>query len=132
MRNENAPQWIKLWIEKYCDDICLEDIHELYPDEEENELIRAVGMAFISALSYYKGRITGEEYLVYSKMNRDGKRLYKSFVKDIDQSFCDYELRVENGKKGGRPKKQDDNIINLQDAEEQRRKDFWDAKERSG
>lgn len=132
MRNESAPQWIKLWIEKYCDDICLEDIEELYPtDEEETELVIDVGKAFISALSYYKSQITGEEYRVY-KMSRDAKRLYNSFVKDIDQSFKEYEKKAEinreNGKKGGRPPKSD-KVIDLAEAEQTRKEQEEQQKE---
>lgn len=128
MRNESAPQWIKLWVEKYCDDICIEDIEELYPtDEEETELVLDVGKAFISALSYYKSQITGEEYRVY-KMSRDARRLYNSFKRDIDQSFNDYELRVENGKKGGRPPKSD-KVIDLAEAEQTRKEQEEQQKE---
>jgi hypothetical protein len=111
MRNDEAskPQWVKLWAEKYYDELCIEDIKELYPTpEEELSFLTEVGKAFVSALAYYNSYCDGESYTTY-QMDRDGRRLYKSLKRDIDQSYISYIKRVENGKKGGRPPKEDDN-----------------------
>lgn len=106
MRNtQNRPQWIKLWAEKYYDDLCIDDIKEFYPtEEEEQEFLLEVGKAFVSALSFYNAYNNPEKesYTTYA-MGKDGKRLYKSFQRDIEQSYSAYERRVENGKTGGRP-----------------------------
>ena len=106
MRNDEKkkPQWVKLWAEKYYDELCIEDIKEFYPTpEEEADFLLQVGKAFVSALGYYNAHGSGEEFITY-KMNRDGMKLYKSLKRDIDQSYIVYERRVENGKLGGRPK----------------------------
>lgn len=108
MRDEEygKPQWFKLWAEKYYDDLCIEDIHEFYPSvEEENEFLLDVGKAFVSALAYYNACTTEEESFSIYQMGLDGRKLYKSLKRDINQSYESYKRRVENGKKGGRPPK---------------------------
>lgn len=111
MRSDDfkKPQWVKLWAEKYYDDLCIDDIKEFYPTtEEETEFLKNVGMAFISALAYYNSYNADEDTFEIYRMNNDGKKLYKSLKRDIRQSYESYERRVENGKKGGRPSKDDD------------------------
>ncbi len=108
MRNDeiSRPQWVKLWAEKYYDELCIDEIKELYPtDAEECEFLMQVGKAFISALAFYNAFNEEESFCTY-QMNRDGMRLYKSLKRDITQSYLSYERRVEAGKLGGRPKKQ--------------------------
>ena len=104
----NRPQWIKLWAEKYYDELYIDDLKELYPtQDEETEYLIQVGKAFVSALAYYNNYYSDKEFDIY-QMDRDGKRLYKSLVRDIRQSYKAYEKRVEDGKKGGRPPKTDE------------------------
>ncbi len=109
--NQNRPQWIKLWVEKYYDELCIDDIEEFYPTQaEENAYLLEIGKAFVSALEFYNA-YNNPDVEAYKgfKMGKEGKRLYKSFQKDIIQSFDAYERRVADGKKGGRPHKTEEN-----------------------
>lgn len=111
MRNseQGKPQWIKLWAEKYYDELCIDEIKDFYPTAaEERSFLMEVGKAFISALSYYNSYFSDDPQYTTYNMDRDGMKLYRSLKRDIDQSYQNYMLRVENGKKGGRPSKDDE------------------------
>ena len=105
---DNMPQWFKLWGIKYYEDMLVEDIEELYPtDSEKIKYFAEIGKAFVNAINYYVNH-NEESYLTYifDDHIKDGKRLFMSLKRDINQSYRDYEARVENGKKGGRPPKE--------------------------
>lgn len=99
------PQWFKLWVEKYA---CALDIEHLDTDltpKERERLFIELGKVFINGLFYFWGHDKGE-YLYYKPSTRDGRILWNALKRDIDQSYRDYEQRVANGKKGGRPPKE--------------------------
>ena len=103
---EGKPQWFKMWGEKYATALDIENLdNDLDPDEKE-ELFTDVGRAFINSLFYFMCRANEEErYSTYKPRTRDGRILWNALKRDIDQSYRDYELRVRNGAKGGRPPK---------------------------
>lgn len=101
------PQWYKLWGDKYADALDIEHIDEDLTPEEKEELFYEVGKAFINSLFYFKQHDEAN-YSYYKPSTRDGRILWNALKRDIDQSYRDYDLRVKNGAKGGRPKKDHD------------------------
>lgn len=102
--SDGRPQWYKFWAEKYAIALDIEHIDEDLNPKEKNELFKEVGKAFINSLFYFLGHDMGQ-YDEYKPGTRDGKILWNALKRDIDQSYRDYDKRVENGAKGGRPKK---------------------------
>lgn len=100
------PQWFKLWVEKYATCLDIENLDEDLTDEEKAVLFEEMGKVFINALFYFMGHDAGK-YSYYKPSTRDGRIIWNALKRDIDQSYKDYDGRVENGKKGGRPPKKD-------------------------
>lgn len=100
---EKRPQWFKLWVDKYVTALDIENIDTDLSPAEKELLFREVGMAFINSLFYFMSH-DKDTYSAYKPKTRDGRILWNSLKRDIDQSYRDYELRVRNGAKGGRPK----------------------------
>lgn len=105
--DEGRPLWFKLWVEKYATSLDIENLDKDLTQKDKELLFKEVGKAFINALFYFMGHDAGvwEEY---KPRTRDGRILWNALKKDIDQSYIDYEKRVADGRKGGRPKKNED------------------------
>lgn len=98
------PQWYKLWCEKYADALDIENIDKDLTPEEKDVLFKEIGKVFINSLFYFFGHDEGK-WSEYKPSTRDGRILWNALKRDIDQSYRDYDLRVQNGAKGGRPPK---------------------------
>ena len=104
--DEGKPQWFKLWVEKYATALDIDNLDTDLNPKEKDELFKNVGIAFINALFYFLYRVDVEsEIWEYKPKTRDGRILWNALKRDIDQSYRDYEMRVKNGAKGGRPRK---------------------------
>ena len=99
------PQWFKLWVEKYATALDIENLDNDLTAEEKELLFKDVGIAFINGLFYFLGHDNGD-WSEYKPHTRDGKIIWNALKRDIDQSYKDYDKRVIDGKKGGRPKKE--------------------------
>ena len=98
------PQWCKLWADKYAVALDIENLNNDLSEKEKDDLFREVGKAFINGMIYFLAH-DEKSCIVYKLKTRDGRILWNALKRDIDQSYRDYEKSVENGKKGGRPKK---------------------------
>lgn len=98
------PQWFKLWADKYADALDIENLDNDLTKTQKDKLFMDVGRAFINAL-FYHIQHDEERYDYYKPLTRDGRIIWNALKRDIDQSYRDYELRVINGAKGGRPPK---------------------------
>ena len=106
--NEGRPQWFKMWCEKYADALDIKNLDTDLTQAEKKALFEDVGIAFINALFYFMYRVeVAQTIWSYKPRTRDGRILYNVLRRDIDSSYADYDKRVRDGKKGGRPKKQD-------------------------
>lgn len=104
---QGRPQWFKIWAEKYADALDIEHLDEDLDAQEKDILFREVGKAFINSLFYFMANANeASQYSSYRPSTRDGRIIWNALKRDIDQSFRDYFQRVENGAKGGRPRKQ--------------------------
>ena len=101
------PQWYKLWVEKYAVALDIENLDTDLTPQEKEVLFRDVGKVFINSLFYFLAHDEGK-YREYRPSTRDGRILWNALKRDIDQSYRDYDKRVINGKRGGRPKKNQD------------------------
>lgn len=99
---EGRPQWFKLWVDKYVTALDIENLDEDLSPDEKRLLFEEVGKAFINSLFYFMSHGKGQ-YSEYKPRTRDGRILWNSLKRDIDQSYRDYDTRVRNGAKGGRP-----------------------------
>lgn len=102
--SNGRPQWYKMWCEKYAAALDIENLDNDLTPKEKDVLFTEVGKVFINSLFYFLEHDKGE-YSYYKPSTRDGRILWNALKRDIDQSYKDYYLRVENGAKGGRPKK---------------------------
>lgn len=100
------PQWYKLWVDKYVAALDPENLDKDLTPKEKDALFKEIGKVFISSLLYFMGHDKGE-YSYYKPSTRDGRILWNALKRDIDQSYRDYDKRVIDGKKGGRPPKKD-------------------------
>lgn len=102
--SNGRPQWYKLWVEKYATALDIENIDNDLTQKEKDILFREIGKVFINSLFYFMGHDEGK-WNEYKPSTRDGKILWNALKRDIDKSYRDYDLRVKNGAKGGRPPK---------------------------
>ena len=103
---QGKPQWFKLWVEKYATALDIDNLDTDLTPPEKDKLFKDVGIAFINSLFYFLYRVDVEsEIWEYKPKTRDGRILWNALKRDIDQSYRDYEERVRNGAKGGRPPK---------------------------
>lgn len=73
--------------------------------EEGKELYYEIGQAIVSILTYYT---LGFEIPSMSRdafKNKQAQRFYDELLKSIDDSMDNFEVFIESGKRGGRPKK---------------------------
>lgn len=98
------PQWYKCWVEKLATALDIENLDRDLTPAERRRLFEEVGKVFINSLFYFLGHDEGR-WSEYKPTTRDGRILWNAMKRDIDQSYRDYELRVEHGKLGGRPPK---------------------------
>ena len=99
------PQWFKLWVEKYSIALGIENIDEEFANDPDGkaEFFEEVGKCFINALLFFKDH-DNDEYQCYKLHTRDGRILWNALKHDVDQTYIDYDKRVQDGKKGGRPR----------------------------
>lgn len=98
------PQWFKVWCDKYATALDIENLDNDLTPKEKEKLFVEIGKVFINALFYFTEH-DKTEYRIYKPSTRDGRILWNALKRDIDQSYKEYDLRVANGKKGGRPRK---------------------------
>ena len=101
------PQWYKLWVEKYATALDIENLDVDLSPKEKQKLFEEIGKVFINSLFYFMGHDDGR-WSEYKPSTRDGRILWNALKRDIDQSYKDYDKRVENGAKGGRPRSKTD------------------------
>lgn len=101
------PQWYKLWVEKYATALDIENLDVDLSPTEKRKLFEEIGKVFINSLFYFMGHDEGR-WSEYKPSTRDGRILWNALKRDIDQSYKDYDKRVENGAKGGRPRSKPD------------------------
>ena len=104
IQSPGRPQWFKMWVEKYSIALDIDNIDKEFGDDPDGEKVffEEVGKCFINAL-----RLFGDfdkKYWNYEPQTRDGRVLWNYIKQDVTQSFLDYEKRVNDGKKGGRPR----------------------------
>ena len=108
----SKPPWIKLWASKYADFLDIDAVLDEYKGKELNDFVRGMGMVFLNLLYAYSHYDEGE-FAIFELDDRYHKMLYKQLMRDLRQTFSDYERRCEanreNGKKGGRPSCDSDN-----------------------
>lgn len=102
--SDGRPGWYKFWVEKYATALDIENLDADLTPKEKETFFKEVGMCFINSMFYFLGHDEGR-WAEYKPKTRDGKILWNALKRDIDQSYRDYEKRVADGKKGGRPKK---------------------------
>ncbi|SEL89450.1 hypothetical protein SAMN04487770_12020 [Butyrivibrio sp. ob235] len=102
--SSGRPQWYKMWVEKYATALDIENLDNDLTPKEKQTLFIEIGKVFINSLFYFMGHDEGR-WSEYKPSTRDGRILWNALKRDIDQSYRDYEKRVENGKTGGRPPK---------------------------
>lgn len=89
--NENKPTWFKLWVSHL----------DVFAEDDGTINFEDIGIAVYNALIYLDSH--NEENL--HKMDKGQKYMFKMLKKDVEQAYKDYEMRVNNGRKGGRPRK---------------------------
>ena len=99
------PQWYKFWVEKYATALDIENIDRDLDPEEKETLFYEVGKVFINSMFYFMTHDEGH-WIEYKPRTRDSRILWNALKRDIDASYRDYDERVRNGKKGGRPRKE--------------------------
>ncbi len=102
--DKGRPQWFKMWVEKYATALDIENLDDDLTQNEKDILFKEVGKVFINSMFYFMGHDAGQ-WSEYKPQTRDGRILWNALKRDIDQSYRDYEMRVKNGAKGGRPPK---------------------------
>ena len=85
MEKKNQPAWFRIYRHQGA-------LIESVPDQ-------AIGRALKGAMHYFE---TGE----FPALSELEMAIFGTFRRSIDESVADYNLRVENGKRGGRPAKQ--------------------------
>ena len=99
----NGPTWVKLSIQKMIDFFEVETADDvLVMIQDDPELLSEMGKVLFNLMLYGYNR--DNDYLSFKY--RDMRSLYGLLRQDIDMSYANYYKLVENGKKGGRPKKE--------------------------
>ena len=100
-----GPTWVKLSIQKMVDFFEVETAEEVLDMvKDDPELLSEMGKVLFNLMLYGYDRDNG--YLTFKY--RDMRSLYGMLRQDIDSSYVNYYKRVESGKKGGRPRKEED------------------------
>lgn len=103
----NGPTWVKLSIQKLIDFFeveTAEDVVEMINDDPK--LLSEMGKILFNIMLYGYDRNNDSLTFEY----RDMKALYGLLRQDVDSSYINYEKRVENGRKGGRPKAEEQEV----------------------
>lgn len=99
----NKPTWVKLSIQKMVDFFEIENVEELEElIEDDPKLLSEMGKVLFNVMLYAYDRENDCLDFEY----RDMRSLFRIIRQDIDISYVNYFKRVENGKKGGRPKEE--------------------------
>lgn len=99
------PSWFKIFPKEIIDIIGLQDFDN-FSETETEEAIYTVGAATIDALRYYLHKSGDSDSVGSLDDSRQYKTILMLYIKHIAKAFTDYQERVENGRKGGRPKKE--------------------------
>lgn len=113
-KKEKRPIWYHLFAEDLYHILDVENL-DSDPDfvnnpRRKDQLFNDLGRALLNSLIYFKdyyeygGEDPQAEYPIES---RDGRIVYNALKRGIVYSYEEYEERVENGKKGGRPLKEE-------------------------
>lgn len=100
---DKMPSWFPVWGAEHAylldiDVILMEDV------DEQDEIFRDVGKAFINAVNNFLYHDNNKPYFALETYL--GRATYKRLTREINKSYMEYDKRVENGKKGGRPRKE--------------------------
>ena len=99
----NKPCWVRLNVQELVDFFEIEDISDIeYLEEENPKIFENMGILLFNMMLYAKDR--DSELIDIS--DREMKALFRILKKGIDISYVRYETNVANGKKGGRPKEE--------------------------
>lgn len=104
-----APQWFKLWAEKYATALDVDTLEDELEQSDYEKVCRDIGTAFVHALRYFMHHDELKErpeINFFRPETRDGRHIWNAFKRDIDQAYRDYEKRVVDGAKGGRPRQE--------------------------
>lgn len=106
------PPWIKLWVSKYAEFLELETIQEEFQGKELENYLKEMGKVFLNLLYAYD-HFGEPKFTIFKIEDRNARMIYKALIRDLKQTFDDYEKRCaanrENGLKGGRPRKEEEN-----------------------
>lgn len=98
----NGPTWVKLSIQKMIDFFEVESAEEVVKlIQDDPEILSEMGKVLFNLMLYGYDRKNDALQFNY----RDMRSLYGLLRQDIDSSYHNYQTKVDNGKKGGRPKK---------------------------
>lgn len=98
----NKPTWVRVNVSEFIDHYAigtLEDAEEVI--DEEPEILERFGKLFLNLLLYSYDR--NNELMELD--NREQRLLMNILKRGVDNSYANYETNIQNGKKGGRPKK---------------------------
>lgn len=99
--NASGPTWVKLSIQKMIDFFEVETAEEVIDMvKDDPEILSEMGKVLFNIMLY--GYDRNNDSLAFNY--RDMRSLYGMLRQDVDSSYINYFKRVENGKKGGRPK----------------------------
>ena len=99
----NKPTWIRFNVLEFIQHFEIEnadDVLELI--EEDPEITEKMGYLFWNMLLYSCDR----ENALFKPENREQRLLFNIIKRGVDNSYARYDQLCENGKKGGRPKKE--------------------------
>ena len=98
----DKPTWIRFNVMDFIEHYDIENADSIYEIiEDDPEATMKMGYLFWNMLLYSYDR--NNDLLPLA--DREQRLLFKSIKRGIDNSYARYEQLVENGKKGGRPKK---------------------------
>lgn len=100
-----GPTWVKLSIQKMIDFFEVETADEVIELINDDPVILSeMGKVLFNLMLY--GYCRDNDTITFKY--RDMRSLYGMLRQDIDASYHNYQQRIENGKKGGRPKTEPD------------------------
>ena len=98
----NKPTWVRLNVQELVDFYEIEDANDVLAlIEDDPEYLSRMGIVLMNLVLYSKDRTTP---LIEIK-DRETKSLFRILKHGVDASYVRYEANIENGRKGGRPKK---------------------------
>lgn len=101
----DKPTWIRFNVAEFIQHFQVQDTEDVMSlIEEDSELTEELGYLFWNMLLYSVDR----NNRLFKPSSRETRLLFNIIKRGIDNSYARYEQCVENGKKGGRPKKDAD------------------------